>query len=334
MSPKTGKWEETHMKKTVTPSFDKKSHVYTLVLSLKSRFEIFIDMESKMVGDLLRDMEPSVNPPKEIPDPTDLKPEDWVDNETMPDPKDLKPADWDDDAPKEIVDAKDKKPYGWEDDAPFEIPDPTATKPEAWNEEEDGVWTAPMIQNPDYKGKWSARTIPNPDFFEDKTPSDVPKFDAVGFEIWTMQGGIIFDNIVIAKNVGDAFAYATATWKERKTIENVWYAPPKPKIPPKGPDWTVQVWRQLEEWGLDGWQGALVGVGLLALFAQYLGLFDRSAPEPTEDAKEAPKEGADDKNGTEKKETDKAEGTPKEAQAGKESELRNRKAAGLNLNED
>merc|ERR1719379_474911 len=109
------------MKRSIAPPFDKQSHLYTLCLRLKSRFEIFIDMESKAVGDLLTDMEPSLNPSRQIPDPTDLKPEDWIDDEKMNDPNDAKPQGWDDDAPKEILDPNDKKPDGWEDDAPFEI---------------------------------------------------------------------------------------------------------------------------------------------------------------------------------------------------------------------
>jgi calnexin len=370
LSPKTGKWEEKHLKKTVTPSFDKQSHVYTLVLSLKSRFEIFIDMESKIVGDLLKDMDPSVNPSKEIPDPTDLKPEDWVDNETIADPKDAKPAGWDDDAPKEILDPKDKKPYAWADDEPFEIQDPKAVKPAGWDDDEDGEWAPPMIpnplckppggcgewkqkmiknpdykgvwapkmiKNPDYKGKWNARTIPNPDFFEDKTPSDVPKFDAIGFEIWTMQSGIIFDNIVIAKNVGDAFAYAAATWRERKNIEHEWYKPPPKPVAPSVPfDLKREVMTFLKENGLDGWQGIAVfvlGGGLIYSFI----FGGQSAPAPTPEATATPKEGAAEKNGTEEKEkTDapKAEDKPKDGQPAEQSELRNRKAAGLNLNED
>jgi len=37
-------------------------------------------------GSLLTDMEPSINPPKEIDDPEDFKPADWDDREKIPDP--------------------------------------------------------------------------------------------------------------------------------------------------------------------------------------------------------------------------------------------------------
>jgi len=33
----------------------------------------------KSEGSLFENMEPPINPPKEIPDPADIKPTDWVD---------------------------------------------------------------------------------------------------------------------------------------------------------------------------------------------------------------------------------------------------------------
>ena len=38
-----------------------------------------------------QDMEPSINPPKEIDDPKDFKPSDWVDEEMIDDPEAKKP---------------------------------------------------------------------------------------------------------------------------------------------------------------------------------------------------------------------------------------------------
>ena len=46
-------------------------------------------------GNLLLSMLPSVNPPKEIDDPDDKKPEDWVDEAKIDDPEATKPDDWD-----------------------------------------------------------------------------------------------------------------------------------------------------------------------------------------------------------------------------------------------
>ena len=40
-----------------------------------------------MNGSLLEDFSPAVNPPKEIDDPEDKKPEDWVDVKRIADPE-------------------------------------------------------------------------------------------------------------------------------------------------------------------------------------------------------------------------------------------------------
>lgn len=49
-------------------------------------FEILINGESSTKGSLLEDFDPAVNPPKEIDDPKDKKPEDWVEQAKIPDP--------------------------------------------------------------------------------------------------------------------------------------------------------------------------------------------------------------------------------------------------------
>lgn len=75
-------------------------------------------------GDLLENFSPSVNPPAEIDDPEDKKPEDWVDTPRISDPAAKKPDDWDEEAPYEILDEDAQKPEGWLDDEPLTIPDP------------------------------------------------------------------------------------------------------------------------------------------------------------------------------------------------------------------
>lgn len=52
----------------------------------------------------MEDFTPSVNPPKEIDDPKETKPEDWVDEAKIVDPEATKPEDWDEEAPREILD--------------------------------------------------------------------------------------------------------------------------------------------------------------------------------------------------------------------------------------
>lgn len=48
---------------------------------------MLINGKSEKKGSLLENFEPPVNPPKEIDDPEDSKPDDWVDEATIPDPE-------------------------------------------------------------------------------------------------------------------------------------------------------------------------------------------------------------------------------------------------------
>jgi calnexin len=81
-----------------------------------------------------------------------------------------------------------------------------------------GKWHAPLIDNPNYKGIWKPQEIPNPDYFE----LDQPEFEpiaAVGIEIWTMQDGILFDNILIAQDEKVASSIRDTTWKPKFDVE-------------------------------------------------------------------------------------------------------------------
>ncbi|KAL9060497.1 MAG: hypothetical protein Q9162_000670 [Coniocarpon cinnabarinum] len=251
-NPKTGEYEEKHM--TGAPSIvnDKLSHLYTLVVKPDNSFEVQIDGVSKKNGTLLDDFSPSVMPPKEIDDPKDKKPDDWVDEAKIPDPEAKKPEDWDEDAPYEIPDEEAEKPDDWLDDEPQMIDDPEAEKPEDWDDEEDGDWQPPKVpnpkcqeasgcgewkrptkKNPDYKGKWSPpmidnpayqgvwkpRKIKNPDFFEAKDVSAFEPIGALGIELWSMQANILFDNIYIGHSIDDATKIKEETWDIKSASE-------------------------------------------------------------------------------------------------------------------
>ncbi|KAG0348745.1 hypothetical protein BG004_004321 [Podila humilis] len=250
-NPITGAHEEKHLQSAPMAKVNSLSNLYTLVVKPDQSFLIKINGEVASSGSLLDDFQPPVNPPKEIDDPKDFKPTDWVEIAKIPDPKATKPADWDEDAPARIVDEKATKPSDWLENEEPEIPDPESVKPEDWDDEEDGDWIAasvpnpkcerhgcgkwiqPMISNPAYKGKWSApmidnpayrgvwapRKITNPSFFEDKHPSNFEKIGAVGFEIWTMQKDILFDNIYIGHSETDAQALAAETWEIKHATE-------------------------------------------------------------------------------------------------------------------
>lgn len=250
--PVTGAMTEHHLKNppSVANTFDKKTHLYGLSVFANGSYALSIDSEVKVDGSLSEDFEPPVQPPKEIDDPEDKKPEDWVDEVKMTDPNAVKPDDWDEDEPSEIPDESATKPEGWLDDEPAQVPDPEASQPDEWDTEEDGeweapmvdnpkceevgcgTWTPPMVRNPKYKGKWRApridnpnyigvwtpRKIRNPDYYDAGVPKMLP-IRAVGFEIWTMDQGVVFDNVWIGNDVAAAAAYADATFSKKQITE-------------------------------------------------------------------------------------------------------------------
>lgn len=250
--PKTGKMTEHHLKSPPPiAAADKKTHLYTLAVLANGSYSVSVDGEVKRNGELSEDFEPPVQPAEEIDDAEDTKPSDWVDEAKISDPEATKPDDWDEDAPAEIPDAAAVMPDNWLVDEPAKIPDPNAKKAEAWDDEEDGEWTAPlvdnpkcadagcgewtrpMIANPAYKGKWTApmvdnpayrgvwkpRKIPNPDYYEVGAVKLLP-VEAVGVEIWSMDQGILFDNVLLGNDVSGASGFADATWKVKKAAED------------------------------------------------------------------------------------------------------------------
>merc|ERR1711871_181299 len=167
---------------------DKLTHLYTLVVKPDNTFEVFIDLESVRNGSLEAGWDFLL--PKQIPDPAVSKPSDWVDEKKIPDPD-------------------DKKPDGY-DDIPAEIPDPDAKKPDDWDDEEDGEWEHPLIPNPDYK--------------EDKELYVRCKdCTHVGFELWQVKSGTLFDDIIVTDSFKEAKEYAEKTYKKKKGPEKEMY---------------------------------------------------------------------------------------------------------------
>jgi len=222
-----------------------------LIVRPDQTFEIKINNKIEKKGSLLDNFEPPVNPPKEIDDPNDKKPSDWIDIQKISDPTAQKPNDWDESAPKKIL-SDESQPDGWLVDEPAQISDPQVQKPEDWDDEEDGdwaapsipnpkcteapgcgkwqppmidnplykgKWTAPMIDNPAYKGEWKPQKITNPTYFHDDTPANFQKMGAVGFELWSMQDGFVFDNIYIGFSERDADVLAKETWQVKYDME-------------------------------------------------------------------------------------------------------------------
>merc|ERR1712070_1585 len=179
------------------------SHVYRVIVKPDNTVKVEIDQEKVYEGSLTEDWE--VLAPKEISDPADKKPEDWADEAMIDDPEDKKPDDW----------VEEKR-----------IVDPEAKKPDDWDDEEDGEWEAPMkdnpaykgdwsvkrISNPAYKGVWEAKKIDNPEFEDDKTVYKYDDFGFIGFDLWQVKGGTIFDNVIVCDDKAAADAFA-AKWK-------------------------------------------------------------------------------------------------------------------------
>merc|ERR1719345_365458 len=177
---------------------DELTHVYPLIVNPDNTFEVQIDgakVEDGKLADGWKFLES-----KEIDDPEDKKPTDWVDEAEMDDPEDKKPAGHDDIAAK--------------------IADPKATKPDDWDDESDGAWEAPQVDNPEFKGEWKAKRIPNPaykgvwapkkianpKYVDDNTIGQYADFSFVGIDIWQVKSGTIFDNVLITDSVDTAKA--------------------------------------------------------------------------------------------------------------------------------
>mmetsp|Transcript_27784 Transcript_27784/g.31853 ORF Transcript_27784/g.31853 Transcript_27784/m.31853 type:complete len:401 (-) Transcript_27784:196-1398(-) len=204
------KGEGLLIKKDIPCETDVFSHLYTLVVRPDNTFEVFVDNKSVRKGKLEDEFD--FLEEKEIKDPDVTKPTDWVDVKKIPDPEDVKPE--------------------GQDDIPSEIPDPDVTKPDDWDDEDDGDWEPPMIDNPDYKGPWSPKMIDNPDYkgpwihpmvpnpdykYNDKMYAVCPDgCSHVGFELWQVKSGTVFDDIIVTDSLEEAQKFAEETFFKKK----------------------------------------------------------------------------------------------------------------------
>jgi len=187
------------------------SHLYRLVVRPDNTVRVEIDEEKIYEGSLKDDWE--LLKPKEIPDPDDKKPDDWVDDSMMDDPEDKKPDDWVDEDQKRIVDAEAKKPDDWDDEEDGEWEAPMKDNP-AYK----GEWYVKRISNPAYKGFWEAKKIANPEYEDDDMVYKYDDFGFIGFDLWQVKGGTIFDNIILTDDVAEADAFAKK-WKALSEVE-------------------------------------------------------------------------------------------------------------------
>merc|ERR1712217_579739 len=185
------------------------SHLYTMILKPDNTVRVEIDQEKIYEGSIKEDWE--VLKPKEISDPEDKKPDDWVDDSMIDDPEDKKPDDWVEE--KRMVDSDAKKPDDWDDEEDGEREPPMKDNPEY-----KGDWSVKRISNPAYKGFWEAKKIANPEYEDDNEVYKYEDFGFLGFDLWQVKGGSIFDNVIITDDTAEADAFAKK-WKALSEVE-------------------------------------------------------------------------------------------------------------------
>merc|ERR1711923_42317 len=133
------------------------------------------------------------------------------DDSMIDDPAEKKPDDWVEE--KRIVDSEAKKPDDWDDEEDGEWEAPMKDNP-AYK----GDWTAKRISNPAYKGFWEAKKIANPEYEDDDAVYKFDDFGFIGFDLWQVKGGTIFDNVIITDDKAEADAFAKK-WKDLSEVE-------------------------------------------------------------------------------------------------------------------
>lgn len=237
-NPVLKKFEEKQMIYNPVANISISPKIFTLIIKSNNKIEIRINTKPSFFGSFFSDFQPPINPPHEIDDPTDMKPQDWDDNEYIIDEEhSKKPDDWDENQPEFIPDPdKLNPPSGWLINEPKMILDPSSVKPDEWDESIYGKWEPKMVPNPkcigapgcgpyeppliinpkfvgpweppmqrnlNYKGKWRPRKIVNPLYYEDKEPFKFANLTGIGFDLWTVDGGIQFTNIIVSDNIND-----------------------------------------------------------------------------------------------------------------------------------
>merc|ERR1712110_602986 len=137
------------------------SHLYRMILRKDNTARVEIDEEKIYDGNIKDDWE--VLKPKEISDPADKKPDDWVEE-------------------KRIVDSDAKKPDDWDDEEDGEWEAPMKD-----NDAYKGDWYGKRISNPAYKGIWEAKKIANPEYEDDSMVYKYDDFGFIGFDLWQVK---------------------------------------------------------------------------------------------------------------------------------------------------
>merc|ERR1711908_66226 len=98
---------------------------------------------------------------------------------------------------------------------------------------------APLIDNPDFKGEWEPKMIENPAY---EAGVQLANYESmyVGFELWTVNNGTIFDNILVTDDADYAKQQGVELWKPTKEGEAdkkaAWDKENKPETPEEDED--------------------------------------------------------------------------------------------------
>lgn len=245
-SPVTGKSEAKHLTDPPIARINDVTALYTLIIKKNQDYEIRINGKVAKAGSLLEEdvFSPPLNPPRKIDDENDYKPWLWDDRKYIPDPERLgKPDDYDEKyANHEIPDPNATIPEDWLESEPIYIDDPEAepgsktkilnpkclnvsgcgpwTAPMVNNDDYKGPWIQPTIENPNYEGEWQPRKVANPEYYEDTNPSNLKPIGGVGFELWSMNKNILFNNIYLGHSIEEAESIGNSTWKVKIDLQD------------------------------------------------------------------------------------------------------------------
>merc|ERR1712139_446162 len=67
-------------------------------------------------------------------------------------------------------------------------------------------------------GFWEAKKIDNPEYEDDKEVYKYDGFGFIGFDLWQVKGGTIFDNVILTDSVAEADEFAKK-WKALSEVE-------------------------------------------------------------------------------------------------------------------
>lgn len=76
-----------------------------------------------------------------------------------------------------------------------------------------GEWKPKQIDNPNYKGPWIHPEIDNPEYTPDPELYKRDEICAIGFDLWQVRSGTIFDNVLITDDPEVARKFGEEVWK-------------------------------------------------------------------------------------------------------------------------